>query len=178
MSMLSKYTFWKHNLALDVGTAGIRVGTGVKRLIEQRSAPAAKRALCGGAVVDGDALVAILEPLLAQGRAFGIVKPRVLACAPSDVGRSERELLIESIFRSRASSVVVIPEPIAAAVGAGINVSSPLRSDGDRYRRGSYRLRCYTIKQNTHDLRGKDRLCTNAQGDRARCGTEWKDPHH
>lgn len=112
-------------MALDVGTASIRVGTGMHRLIEQPSTTAAKRALCGGVVVDGEALVAILKPLLAQGRVFGIVKPRVLACAPSDVNRSERELLIDSIISSGASSVVVIPEPLAAAVGSGIDVSSP-----------------------------------------------------
>ena len=112
-------------MALDVGTATIRVATGMHRLIEQVSATAAKRALSGGVVVDGEVFVAILKPLLAKVRAFGIVKPRVLACAPSDVKRSERELLVDSILRSGASSVVVIPEPIAAAVGGGVDVSSP-----------------------------------------------------
>lgn len=125
MSLLAKPPYWRQNLALDVGTASIRVGTGMHRLIEQPSTTAAKRALFGGVVVDGEALVSILKPLLAQGRAFGIVKPRVLACAPSDVNRSERELLIDSIARSGASSVVIIPEPLAAAVGSGIDVSSP-----------------------------------------------------
>jgi rod shape-determining protein MreB len=67
----------------------------------------------------------MLKPLLTMGRAFGIVKPRVLACAPSDVTCSERELLMDSIFRSGASSVIIIPEPIAAAVGGGVDVSSP-----------------------------------------------------
>jgi rod shape-determining protein MreB len=110
---------------MDVGTASIRVATGMHRLVELPSATTAKRALRGGVVVDGEAVVAILQPLLAQGRAFGIVKPRVLACAPSDVNHSERELLIDSIIRSGASSVIVIPEPIAAAVGGGIDVSSP-----------------------------------------------------
>lgn len=112
-------------MALDVGTAAIRVATGMHRLIEQASATAAKRALSGGVVVDGEVFVSILKPLLAKVRAFGIVKPRVLACAPSDVKRPERELLVDSILRSGASSVVVIPEPIAAAVGSGVDVSSP-----------------------------------------------------
>lgn len=125
MSMLSQNTYWRQSLALDVGTAGIRLATGMHRLIEQSSKTVAKRALCGGVVIDGEALVAVLKPLLAQGLTFGIVKPRILACAPSDVSRPERELLVDSIFRSGASSVVVIPEPIAAAVGGGIDVSSP-----------------------------------------------------
>jgi rod shape-determining protein MreB len=95
------------------------------RLIEHPSETIVKRALRGGVVVDGDAAVAFLKPLLAQVRVFGVVGPRVLACAPSDVKRSERELLIESIVKAGASSVVVIPEPLAAAVGAGTDVSSP-----------------------------------------------------
>lgn len=124
MPLLSHNTFWRQDVALDVGTASIRVATGLHRLIEQPASIAAKRALCGGVVIDGDAVVTILKPLLAIVRVFGIVKPRVLACAPSDVRRSERELLIDSIFRAGASSVVVIPEPIAAAVGSGVDVSS------------------------------------------------------
>lgn len=121
---LPQQFFRGQNIALDVGTATIRVGLGMHRMIEQPSTTADKRALCGGVVVDGEALVAILKPLLAQGRTFGIMKPRVLACAPSDVSNLERKLLIDSIFRSGASSVVVIPEPIAAAVGSGVDVSS------------------------------------------------------
>ena len=125
MSLLPQNTFWRQDVALDVGTATIRVATGMHRLIEQTSGTVANRALCGGVVVDVEVFVAILKPLLAKVRAFGIVKPRVLACAPSDVKRSERELLVDSILRSGALSVVVIPEPIAAAVGGGIDVSSP-----------------------------------------------------
>lgn len=125
MSSLSQQIFRGQDVALDVGTATVRVGLGMHRLMERPSATVARRALSGGVVVDGYTLVTILKPLLAQGRTFGIMKPRVLACAPSDVSASERKLLIDSIFSSGASSVVVIPEPIAAAVGSGIDVSSP-----------------------------------------------------
>lgn len=125
MSLLPSHKFWRQDVALDVGTATTRVAIGEHRLIEQPSETIVKRALRGGVVVDGDAAVAFLKPLLAQVRVFGVVGPRVLACAPSDVKRSERELLIESIVKAGASSVVVIPEPLAAAVGGGTDVSSP-----------------------------------------------------
>lgn len=125
MSFLSPHKLWRQDVALDVGTATTRVAIGMDRLIERPSETAAKRALRGGVVVDGDAAVAFLKPLLAQVRVFGVVGPRVLACAPSDVKRNEHELLIESIVKAGASSVVVIPEPLAAAVGAGVDVSSP-----------------------------------------------------
>lgn len=125
MSLISSHKFWRQDVALDVGTATTRVAIGMHRLIECPSETAVKRALRGGVVVDGDAAVAFLKPLLAQVRVFGVVGPRVLACAPSDVKPNEREQLIDSIIKAGASSVVVIPEPLAAAVGAGIDVSSP-----------------------------------------------------
>lgn len=125
MSLLLSHKFWRQDVALDVGTATTRVAIGMHRLIERPSETAVKRALRGGVVVDGDAAVAFLKPLLAQVRAFGVVGPRVLACAPSDVKPNERKLLMESLLKAGASSVVVIPEPLAAAVGAGIDVSSP-----------------------------------------------------
>jgi len=125
MSLLPPQRFWRQDVALDVGTATTRVAIGRHRLIEHPSETAVKRALRGGVVVDGDAAVAFLKPLLSQVRVFGVVGPRVLACAPTDVKLNERELLVESIVKAGASSVVVIPEPLAAAVGAGIDVSSP-----------------------------------------------------
>lgn len=125
MSLISSHKFWRQDVALDVGTATTRVAIGMHRLIERPSETAVKRALRGGVVVDGDAAVAFLKPLLAQVRVFGVVGPRVLACAPSDIKPNERELLIGSIIKAGASSVVVIPEPLAAAIGAGIDVSSP-----------------------------------------------------
>lgn len=125
MSFLSQLTCRGQDVALDVGTATMRVATGMHRLIEHPSVTGTKQALCGGVLVDGEAAVAILKPLLAQVRSFGHTKTRVLACTPSDVSHLEQELLIESILSSGASSVTVIPEPFAAAIGGGVDVSSP-----------------------------------------------------
>lgn len=125
MAFMSQGKFWQHNVAVDVGTATTRVAIGAHRLLEQSSGVASKRALSAGVVVDAEAAVTLLRPLLAQARLFGIVKPCVLACAPSDVTGDERRLLVESITAAGASSVVVIPEPLAAMVGAGVEVSSP-----------------------------------------------------
>ena len=125
MSLLSCRKFWRQDVALDVGTATTRAAVGNYRLIEQSSETATKRFLRGGVVVDGEAAVRFLKPLLTKVRVFGIIRPCVLACAPSDIKQNERELLKESILKAGASSVVIIPEPLAAAVGAGIDISSP-----------------------------------------------------
>lgn len=125
MALLSTHGFWRHHVAVDVGTATTRVAIGVNRLIERPSQRSVMRALRGGVVVDAETAVAILTPLLARVRVFGVVGPRVLACVPSDAHRDERELLVESLVKAGAATVAVIPEPLAAAVGTGIDVSSP-----------------------------------------------------
>lgn len=125
MAFMPQGKFWKHNVAVDVGTATTRVAIGDHRLLEQPSCASSKQALYAGVVVDPETTVTILRPLLAQARMFGIVKPCVLACAPSDVTCDERKLLIESLTGAGAASIVVIPEPLAAMVGAGVEVSSP-----------------------------------------------------
>jgi rod shape-determining protein MreB len=82
-------------------------------------------ALQSGVIVDADAVVSVLEPLLAKVKVLGVVKPNVLTCAPSDVTWEERMRLVDTVVRSGATSVVVVPEPLAAAIGAEMDVSSP-----------------------------------------------------
>jgi rod shape-determining protein MreB len=93
-------------------------------LIEQPSQIGTRCALRDGVVVDDETALLILKPLLDRTRKFGMVKPCVLACAPSDASKEERELLIGSIMKAGAASISLIPEPLAAAIGAGIDVSS------------------------------------------------------
>ncbi len=84
-----------------------------------------KHVLANGVVVDPEAVLHLLKPLLERGKVFGIMKPCVLACTPSDARPEERGLLADSIMRAGAASVSMIPEPLAAAIGSGLDVSSP-----------------------------------------------------
>lgn len=118
-------TYWRQHIALDVGTATTRIAAGQSPLIEQPSVVGLKRALRDGVVVDSEAAANILEPLLDRVHRFGILKPCVLACAPSDARQEERQSLTDSIIKAGAASVVIIPEPLAAAIGSGLDVSSP-----------------------------------------------------
>jgi len=116
---------WRQQVALDVGTSTIRAASGLRPLIEHSSCLGSKVGVRGGIVVDPATVSEILRPILADTRLFGIVKPCVLACAPSDATQEERQRLHDAIMQAGASSVMIIPEPLAAAVGAGIDVSSP-----------------------------------------------------
>ncbi|HEX8142325.1 MAG TPA: rod shape-determining protein [Pyrinomonadaceae bacterium] len=81
--------------------------------------------LSGGVVTDAEAAAALLGKFLQRARRFGIVNPRALVCAPSDASQKERAALTGSVLRAGASAVKVIPEPLAAAVGAGLDISLP-----------------------------------------------------
>lgn len=117
-------THWRQHVALDVGTAGIRVATGMSAVAECLSRIGGRLAMRGGVVADADALSRILRPMLDKARVFGIVRPCVLTCAPSDVNRHERKMLVDAVRDAGAASVTVIPEPLAAAIGAGLDVSA------------------------------------------------------
>ncbi len=116
---------WRHQLVLDLGTAAIRIAAGHGPVQELPSHLDARAGLRGGVVVDQETVTQLLRPQLAKRRLFGIVKPRVLACAPSDANREERLRLSRAVLEAGAASVYLIPEPLAAAVGAGLDVSSP-----------------------------------------------------
>ncbi len=80
--------------------------------------------LHAGVVADVEAASSLLKPFLKRAHRFGLFKPRVLACAPTDACEEERAALIEAAQRAGASDVYIAPEPIAAAIGAGLDISS------------------------------------------------------
>lgn len=116
---------WRHHVALDVGTATTRIAVGQSSLVEYPSCADGKQALRGGVIVDAGVILDVLKPLLQRARICGIIRPCVLACTPSDARREERHLLSDSVMRAGAASVFLIPEPLAAAIGSGLDVSSP-----------------------------------------------------
>ena len=140
------------DLAIDLGTANTRLyanghgliadepsviklqpGTGMVQAVGARAARLAKldpyspavSPLHAGVVADVDAATSLLTPFLKRAQRFGIFKPRALACAPTDACEEERAALVEATRRAGASAVIVVPEPLAAAIGAGLDVASP-----------------------------------------------------
>src|SRR6185369_5116789 len=91
---------WREQVALDVGTATIPLASGRFQVIERASRIDDRAALRDGVVVDCETAVELLTPLLDRARMFGILKPRVLACAPSDANKYERQSLVDAIVRA------------------------------------------------------------------------------
>jgi rod shape-determining protein MreB and related proteins len=139
------------DLAIDLGTANTRLyarghgliadeptliklqpGTGVIEAVGARAARLSKMdrfayaisPLHAGVVADIEAASSLLKFFLSRAQRLGILRPRALACAPTDACKEEREALIEATRRAGASAVVVVAEPLAAAIGAGLDVAS------------------------------------------------------
>ena len=120
-------------VAIDLGSANTRVyalGRGLvaeqPTSVEAARDPVAGRPtvgapIQGGAVVDVQAAAALLQSVL--GRSGGLARPRALICAPTDASPDERVALEEVTRRGGALEVEIIPAPLAAAIGAGLDVS-------------------------------------------------------
>ena len=54
-----------------------------------------------------------------------IVKPRIILCVPSSVTDVENRAVVEAALCAGARKVFIIEEPIAALLGAGIDISRP-----------------------------------------------------
>jgi rod shape-determining protein MreB and related proteins len=80
--------------------------------------------LRGGVVTDVEAAASLLIPIIRRARKFGLVPPRVLACAPTDASSCEVAALRTAVRCAGVSAVKIVPEPLAAAVGAGLDISS------------------------------------------------------
>lgn len=52
-------------------------------------------------------------------------KPRIAVCVPSGVTEVEKKAVEDAAYQSGAREVAIIEEPIAAAIGAGVDISRP-----------------------------------------------------
>ncbi|KSV60323.1 rod shape-determining protein [Acetivibrio ethanolgignens] len=55
----------------------------------------------------------------------GLRKPRISVCVPSGVTEVEKKAVEDATYQAGAREVAIIEEPIAAAIGAGIDISRP-----------------------------------------------------
>lgn len=119
-------------VAIDVGTATTRVhfaagdvaeGPSVVRE-EVRGTVVTRAAMRAGVVADTAAVAEVVHRLLQPRRRRWQRRPGAVVCAPTDVSTEEREALIEAVAAAGASVMTVVPEPLAAAIGAGVDVAS------------------------------------------------------
>ena len=84
----------------------------------------AVRPLREGVIADYDITQTMLETVLQKvaGKSM-FFKPRVMICIPSGVTTVEKRAVLEATMQSGAAKTYLIEEPMAAAMGANLNVS-------------------------------------------------------
>ena len=78
-----------------------------------------------GVIADFEVTQAMIKQFIKKANAGAIFKPRVLVCIPSGITEVERRAVEEAVMLSGAREVSLIVEPMAAAIGAGLPVSTP-----------------------------------------------------
>ena len=56
---------------------------------------------------------------------FRLIKPRMIICVPSGITEVEERSVIDAGIQAGARKVYLIEEPVAAAIGAGIDINRP-----------------------------------------------------
>ena len=55
-----------------------------------------------------------------------IIKPRVSVCVPAAITGIEADAVVEAVMAAGARQVFLVDEPVAAALGAGLDIRKPM----------------------------------------------------
>ena len=148
------FTFGSKDIGIDLGTANILVtlkGRGI--ILKEPSVVAidrrtgnimatgneakemlgrtpeqikAVRPLKDGVIADFTATKLLLKKIMDKVcKKYNAVRPRVIVGVPSGITEVEERAVEETIIRAGAKEVYLIEEPMAAAIGAGIEIEQP-----------------------------------------------------
>lgn len=85
----------------------------------------AVKPLADGVISDNEMAEEMVVEYIKMASKSMLVKPRVILCVPSSVTDVESRAVVEAAITAGARQVYLIEEPIAALLGAGIDISKP-----------------------------------------------------
>lgn len=85
----------------------------------------AVRPLRDGVISDYDVTEKMLKSFLSKVSISRLFKPNIMVCVPSGVTDVEERAVKDAAVQAGAKRSYIIEEPIAAAIGAGIDISQP-----------------------------------------------------
>jgi rod shape-determining protein MreB len=106
----------------------VAVGVEAKRMIGRTPDHIrAVRPLSAGVIADYEITAEMLRYFVRKvlRRRGAFTGPRVVVCVPSGITSVEQRAVSESVYAAGARRVHIIPEPMAAAIGAGLPVNQP-----------------------------------------------------
>lgn len=84
------------------------------------------RPMKDGVIADFDLISGLLREIMRRISTNGIRKPNVVVCTPTGATSVERRAISDAVKSTGARSVVLIEEPVAAAIGADLPVAEPV----------------------------------------------------
>lgn len=114
-------------VAMDKNTGRLlKVGMAAQRMLGRTPGNiAAIRPLQDGVISDYDMTERMLRELIKKVSNFSMIKPRIVISVPSCITEVEERAVIDVALQAGARKVYLIEEPVAAALGSGIDISKP-----------------------------------------------------
>ncbi|AGB20127.1 rod shape-determining protein [Thermoanaerobacterium thermosaccharolyticum] len=115
-------------VAIDRNTDKIlAVGDEAKRMVGRTPGDiVAVRPMSAGVISDYDITEKMLKYFIQKACGGGIImRPRIMICIPSEVTQVQKRAVIDAAVHAGARRAFLIEEPIAAAIGAGLDIEKP-----------------------------------------------------
>jgi len=140
------------DIGIDLGTANIIITMGRKIIINEPTVVAynkkkqevmavgrdaykmigrtpeyivAVRPLKDGVISDRDMTLLMLKEFIRKASRNLMIKPQIIICVPSAVTDVENRAVVDAALAAGARKVFLIKEPIAALIGAGVDIKKP-----------------------------------------------------
>ncbi len=114
-------------VAIDKNTDRIiKVGREAQRMLGRTPGNiTAIRPLRDGVISQYEITLKMIQYFIKKACGTMIFKPRVIICVPSGITEVEERAVVDAATQAGAKSTYLIEEPVAAAIGAGINIAAP-----------------------------------------------------
>ncbi len=112
-------------VAMDKNTGRLlKVGSAAERMLGRTPGNiVALRPICGGVISDYGTTERMLKELVKKVTSFSLIKPRLVISIPSSITEVEERAVIDVGIQAGARKVYLIESPVAAALGAGLDIS-------------------------------------------------------
>ncbi|HAO5917539.1 TPA: rod shape-determining protein [Listeria monocytogenes] len=105
----------------------LAIGQEAKEMIGKTpTSISAVRPMKDGVIADFDLTSGLLREIMRRISVSGVRKPNVVVCTPTGATSVERRAISDAVRTTGARSVVLIEEPVAAAIGADLPVAEPV----------------------------------------------------
>ncbi|MBO5670900.1 MAG: rod shape-determining protein MreB [Clostridia bacterium] len=114
-------------VAIDTNTDRIlKVGREAQQMLGRTPGNImAIRPLRDGVISQYDVTLKMLQHFIRRACGSVLFKPRVIICVPSGITEVEERAVVDAATQAGARRTYLIEEPVAAAIGAGIDISMP-----------------------------------------------------